>query len=90
MADEIELKLDAPAKAAARLPKAPWLEKLLSAPLQRNRVASVYFDTRSGKLRAAGISFRMRRIGDKYVQTVKRDPKGADCTAKPDRCVGVA
>ena len=77
MAHEIELKLDAPAKAAARLPKTPWLEKLLSAPLQRKRVASVYFDTRSGKLRAAGISLRVRRIGDKSVQTVKRDPKGA-------------
>ena len=77
MAHEIELKLDAPAKAAARLPKTPWLEKLLSAPLQRERVASVYFDTRSGKLRAAGISLRVRRIGDKSVQTVKRDPKGA-------------
>jgi triphosphatase len=77
MAHEIELKLDAPAKAAGRLSKAPWLEKLLSAPLQRKRVASVYFDTRSGKLRAAGISLRVRQIGDKYIQTIKRDPKGA-------------
>jgi triphosphatase len=77
MAHEIELKLDAPAKAAARLPSAPWLDKLLSAPLQRKQVASVYFDTRFNKLRAAGILLRVRRIGDKYVQTVKRDPKGA-------------
>ena len=50
---------------------------LTSAPPQRKRVASVYFDTCSGKLRAAGISLRVRHIGDKYVQTVKRDPKGA-------------
>jgi triphosphatase len=40
-------------------------------------VTSVYFDTRSGKLRAAGISLRVRQIGDKFVQTIKRDPKGA-------------
>lgn len=71
------MKLDTPAGAAARLPKAPWLEKLLSAPLQHKRVASVYFDTRSNKLLAAGISLRVRQIGDKRVQTVKRDPKGA-------------
>ena len=77
MAHEIELKLDAPAAAAARLLKAPWLEKLVSVPLQPKRVASVYFDTRSNKLRAAGISLRVRQIGDKRVQTVKRDPKGA-------------
>ena len=74
---EIELKLSAPATAAARLPKAPWLQKLISAPVQRHRIASVYFDTRSGKLRAAGISLRVRRLGDKTVQTVKHDPKGA-------------
>jgi triphosphatase len=77
MAHEIELKLDAPAKAAARLPKVPWLEKLVSAPVHRQRVASVYFDTRSDKLRAAGISLRVRRVGDKHVQTIKRDPKGS-------------
>src|ERR1700741_3699703 len=47
------------------------------APVYRQRIASVYFDTRSDKLRAEGISLRVRRIGDKYVQTVKRDPKGA-------------
>jgi triphosphatase len=78
MAHEIELKLDAPAKAAARLPKAPWLKKLISAPVDRRRIASVYFDTRSAKLRAAGISLRVRHLGDKTVQTVKRDPKGAN------------
>jgi triphosphatase len=77
MAHEIELKLNASAEAAARLLKAPWLEKLVSVPLEPKRVASVYFDTHTNKLRAAGISLRVRRIGDKYVQTVKRDPKGA-------------
>jgi inorganic triphosphatase YgiF len=78
MADEIELKLDAPASAAARLAKVPWLQKLIAAPARRRRIVSVYFDTRSDKLRAAGISLRVRHVGDKTVQTVKRDPKGAD------------
>jgi triphosphatase len=77
MADEIELKLAAPAKAVARLAKAPWLQKLISAPVQRCVIDSVYFDTRSTKLRAAGISLRVRHIGEKTVQTVKHDPKGA-------------
>jgi len=75
MDHEIELKLDAPAKAAARLPKAPWLRELISAPVHRRRIASVYFDTPSAKLRAAGISLRVRHIDDKIVQTIKYDPK---------------
>jgi triphosphatase len=77
MAHEIELKLDAPAKAAARLPQAPWLKKLAGAPVHRQRVVSVYFDTPAFKLRKAGLSLRVRRTGDKTVQTIKRDPKGA-------------
>src|SRR5690348_5749343 len=77
MGHEIELKLHAEAKAARRLPKAPWLQKLLTAPVSRNRITSVYFDTPSGKLRAAGLSLRLRRIGNKTIQTVKFDPKGA-------------
>jgi inorganic triphosphatase YgiF len=77
MAHEIELKLDAPGKAAARLPKAAWLQKLMSAPVDRRRIASVYFDTRSAELRAAGISLRVRHLGDRIVQTVKRDRNGA-------------
>jgi inorganic triphosphatase YgiF len=67
----------APAKAAARLPKAPWLQKLISAPVDRRRIASVYFDTRSAKLRAAGISVRVRHLGDRIIQTIKRDSNGA-------------
>jgi inorganic triphosphatase YgiF len=77
MAREIELKLHAPAKAAARLPKTPWLEKLATAPARRQRLVSVYFDTPAFKLRKAGLSLRVRHQGDKTVQTVKRDPRGA-------------
>lgn len=77
MAHEIELKLDAPAKSTARLPQAPWLKKLASAPVHRQRVVSVYFDTRAFKLRNAGFSLRVRHEGDKTVQTIKHDPKGA-------------
>src|SRR5262245_34274583 len=71
MAHEIELKLELPAKAASRLPKVPWLRKLLREPPRRKRVTSVYFDTRSGKLRQAGISLRVRRQGNKILQTIK-------------------
>jgi triphosphatase len=77
MAHEIELKLEVPAKAARRLPNAPWLQKLVSAPVKRRRIVSVYFDTRSARLRDSGITLRVRRAGDKTIQTVKRDPKGA-------------
>jgi triphosphatase len=71
MGREIELKLEAPAKSAARLPTAPWLQKLVSAPVKCRRLVSVYFDTPSAKLRDAGISLRVRRTGNKTVQTIK-------------------
>src|SRR5581483_6609045 len=55
---------------------------LAGAPARRQRLMSVYFDTPTFKLREAGISLRVRHLGDKTVQTVKRDPKGA-CGALP-------
>lgn len=77
MPREIELKFEASEAAASRLAKARWLQGLVTAPVKRRRLVSVYFDTRSGALRDAGLALRVRKDGDKTVQTIKRDPKGA-------------
>lgn len=77
MAQEIEIKLEAPTAAARRLLDATWLKRLETAPPKRERLLSVYYDTTSAALREKGVSLRVRRAGDKRVQTVKSGPKGA-------------
>jgi triphosphatase len=77
MAHEIELKLEAAPAAARRLLSAPWLKRLETAPAKRERLVSVYYDTPAAALRGEGLSLRVRRVGQKRIQTVKEGPKGA-------------
>jgi len=76
MAREIEVKLQAPAAVARRLIDAPWLRRMEAAPPKRERLVSVYYDTAHRALREKGVSLRVRRIGQKRVQTVKAGPRG--------------
>lgn len=78
MAAEIEIKLDVP-KASSALPllERRWLKRIEAAPVARQRLVSVYYDTRKEALRRKGLSLRVRRGGGKYVQTVKADCHGA-------------
>src|SRR5687767_14579192 len=69
MAHEVELKFDVEPGGMALARSAP----LLAAPPAAEReLETVYFDTRKGALRDAGFSLRVRRSGDRFVQTVKR------------------
>jgi inorganic triphosphatase YgiF len=73
LGDEIELKLAVPPSDLAKI----WR----SRPISRNQigakqdvdVVSVYYDTPTRALRRNGISFRLRRYGQNYLQTVKAD-----------------
>lgn len=55
------------------------VEGLMSLDLLRNHpvvvayTETVYFDTPKGKLRKAGVTLRVRRSGDTFLQTVKAD-----------------
>jgi inorganic triphosphatase YgiF len=73
---EIEIKLDAPGRAARRLLNAAWLKHLETAPPKREHLVSVYYDTAACALRERGISLRVRQIGKRRVQTVKAGPRG--------------
>jgi inorganic triphosphatase YgiF len=71
---EIELKLEIEPQAATTLLDHPLLRNALGAPAQND---SIYYDTRKGMLRTAGISLRVRRIGDRFVQTLKSGARAA-------------
>jgi inorganic triphosphatase YgiF len=70
---EIELKLEVPAHSLVRLTRSA-LVKDASPPRDKPATqVSVYFDTDKLKLRKSGLSLRVRRIGRRYVQTVKQE-----------------
>ena len=66
---EREIKFHLPPDAAQRLsrhvhPAGPWRRRALS---------SVYYDTREGRLRRAGVALRLRRDGARRIQTLKAE-----------------
>ena len=76
MASEVELKLELSPDAIDRVAKLPWLLEIASGPVKEEKLISVYFDTAKQKLRAHGVSLRVRHIGDKRFQTIKVEAKG--------------
>ena len=69
MAHEVELKFDVEPGGAALARAAPMLA---APPATERELETIYFDTKKGALRDAGFSLRVRRSGDRFVQTVKR------------------
>jgi inorganic triphosphatase YgiF len=73
---ELELKLVLTPEELRRVGAHPALEDLtVGRPVTRT-LRSIYFDTPDHRLRARGISLRLRAIGDTWVQTVKGRPCG--------------
>jgi len=66
---EVELKFDIEPGGAGRIARS---EALAGATGERTRYETLYFDSIDGALRRAGYSLRIRRSGDRYVQTIKR------------------
>ncbi len=67
LASEIELKLDMTPEAAEAL----LSSGLLPAEPAVSELRAIYFDTPEQELGAAGFSLRIRRTGDRRIQTVK-------------------
>src|SRR5882672_8890037 len=80
---EIELKLEVPAEALARLTGSPLLRTIQNGTRRPASIVSVYYDTDTQKLRRQGFTLRVRRIGRRYVQTVKQE--GGASSALMDR-----
>jgi len=67
---ELEIKLALPLTSVGHLKKIPFIQVLKAAPKRATEV-SIYFDTDKQKLRKNGLMLRVRRIGNRYLQTIK-------------------
>ncbi len=67
---ELEVKLELAPASLPALKKLPLLRRLKPAPRSATEV-SVYFDTDKHKLRQKGMMLRVRRLGDRHIQTIK-------------------
>ncbi len=75
---ETELKIWLDAAALARLKRHPALAERRRAERRIETLVSVYYDTPGQALAAAGVSLRLRRVGRRWVETIKRrDGQGA-------------
>ena len=68
---EVELKLFVPAASVARLWEHPLLVEKAIDPLHVARIDNRYFDTAERDLSRARMALRLRRIGRRWVQTLK-------------------
>jgi inorganic triphosphatase YgiF len=73
---ELEVKLDLAPDSLRALKKIPLLRAQNGAPRRRVEV-SVYFDTDDHKLRKNGLMLRVRRVGGRYIQTIKANGHSA-------------
>ena len=69
---EVELKLELEPGSDGALLDHPLIRDRIGEPRQ---ALSTYYDTRKHRLRKAGVSLRVRKTGDSFVQTVKSDGK---------------
>src|SRR5262245_62280983 len=71
---EVELKFSLSEDGLHAMERAPLLSALRDKARTRSTV-SVYFDTEGSRLRRKGVSLRVRRDGDRRLQTVKAEGK---------------
>ncbi len=71
---EVELKLEVEPRHVGALRKHPLLRKSTKPPKLTH---SIYFDTPDKKLQKQGVTLRVRRSGDAFVQTVKLATSGS-------------
>ena len=70
---EVELKLLADTETLDRLERHPVIRKLATGRAVTRDLQSIYWDTADRKLAAAGLLLRTRRIGRRWVQTLKQE-----------------
>jgi len=77
VAEEIELKLIAPAEALAAVRSHPAVAAAARGRVRTKQLVSTYYDTPGRDLAAAGVALRLRRAGARWLQTVKGEGAAA-------------
>jgi inorganic triphosphatase YgiF len=72
--DEVELKLLVPPGLLDQVRDAPAIARRVKNAGLARRLETVYYDTPDRLLYSNGLSLRVRRSGERYVQTLKRGP----------------
>ncbi len=84
---EVELKLALDAAAIPALLRHPELRPLRRGRTRTAHIVSTYFDSPDFRLERADVALRVRRIGRRWIQTVKGPPQadaGAGLHARPE------
>jgi triphosphatase len=71
MATETEMKLAMTPGTGDAVLNHPMVQQAASGELAEKRLISVYFDTKGLELKARKVAIRVRRKGDRFVQTLK-------------------
>lgn len=74
---EIELKLRASPEAVELLLASPLFAAGIPGLTSEQRLDAAYYDTRDLRLQKRGVSLRVRKVGDRFIQTIKAANTGA-------------
>jgi inorganic triphosphatase YgiF len=73
LGEETEIKLNVSQRSLAKIADAEPIRKHQAAAKRATNIVTVCYDTQKRHLRKNGITLRLRRQGDKFLQTVKAD-----------------
>ncbi|GGC12010.1 hypothetical protein GCM10011352_43090 [Marinobacterium zhoushanense] len=76
MGSETELKLGLLPEYSEEVTALPLLEQLSYAEPERRTLTNIYYDTSAQDLRRARVALRIRRDGERYIQTLKSAGNG--------------
>ncbi|WP_142847758.1 CYTH and CHAD domain-containing protein [Telmatospirillum sp. J64-1] len=71
MAREVEVKLALDPAMVTKFRRNPSLKQMAQGKAATSKLVSTYYDTEDARLRRAGLTLRVRQIGDRRLQTVK-------------------
>lgn len=72
---ELELKIELSNAQLEQARKSPGLKSMTVGRPLKQRLVSIYYDTANRGLHGIGVSFRVRQVGDQWLQTVKAETK---------------